>query len=172
MTSRTSSLIAATVLVWSSAVSALAQTNLTIRMEAIRIASDGALHLDLVLSDAMFFVVEHSTDLVNWKPFWDVLPGGVASDSGDFSAAMGGLAGPLELRYSTLPSGSMRFFRCRIVDAMRPAPQQSSAQTMERTSNPTVQRTGASRLAHEEIENQWPPAPVAEFMCSPNPIYL
>ena len=126
MTSRTSSFITAMVSVWSLAVSALAQTNLTIRMEAIRIASDGALHLDLVLSDAMLFVVEHSTNLVNWKPFWNVLPGGVVSDPGDFSGVMGGLAGPLELRYSTLPSGSVHFFRCRIVSAMRPVPQQSS----------------------------------------------
>jgi hypothetical protein len=143
MTPRTSSFIKVTVLVWSLAVSALAQTNLSIRMQAIRIASDGALHLDLVLSDAMFFVVERSTNLVNWTPFWDVLPGGGVSDSGDLGGAMGGLAGPLELRYSTLPSGSMHFFRCRIVDAMRPVPQQNSPQTVQRASNKALRRMAA-----------------------------
>lgn len=154
MTSRTIPFITATVLGWSLAVSAPAQTNLTTRMEAIRIASDGALHLDLVLSDAMFFVVEHSTNQVNWQPFWDVLPGGMASNPGDLTGAMGGLAGPLELRFSTLPAGSVHFFRCRIVDAMQPVPKQNLSQSVQEVSRgrePTQQRqtVRANKLRQE-----------------------
>jgi len=131
MKSRISSFLAATVLLWTITLPAIAQTNRSIRITGITITSYGSLRLDLVLSDDLLFWVEHSTDLVSWKRFPDLRPGQIIPD-----AVARSPAGPLTLFFpsASVPSGSAHFYRCQILDE-RTVIQQSSPQPMMRSSN-------------------------------------
>lgn len=104
---------------WSLVISVKAQTNLSVQINAIRV-EPGSIWLKLVLSDDLWFVTEHSTDLLQWETFPALAPEGSVSDSSNLNGATLGLAGPLELRCSSPPQGSAHFFRIRVIGPMLP----------------------------------------------------